>query len=180
MRIFVISDTHFFHQNILKFHRGKFADLQEMHDHMIKEWNSVVSDGDIVIHLGDVAMQTSTKKNEIKEIMSQLNGDKMLVLGNHDIPANKRDRHYWNDVGFKTVEQDIDRMVIGKYVFSHVPVIDLQPGQVNIHGHIHGAPSSIIYGMDHNRINVNIDAMNSYKPMDITDMLDEQLDEGDE
>lgn len=58
-----ISDTHFFHTNILKFtDKDKkrirpFNSLDEMHEHMIKQWNYVVKDNDYVYHLGDVTFQ---------------------------------------------------------------------------------------------------------------------------
>ena len=63
--IWVMSDTHFRHKNILTFRdsstgklvRGDdFASVDEMDEHMIERWNSVVKQGDLVYHLGDVVM----------------------------------------------------------------------------------------------------------------------------
>jgi len=62
--VWFISDTHFFHANILKFVgndgkriRAPFQSLDEMHDYMIEKWNSKVKPGDKVYHLGDVTDQ---------------------------------------------------------------------------------------------------------------------------
>ena len=62
--IWIVSDTHFMHKNILTFRddkgeliRGKrFSDVQDMDETMIENWNSVVKPGDLVYHLGDVMM----------------------------------------------------------------------------------------------------------------------------
>jgi len=65
--IWVISDTHFDHANILNFTDkvGKptrnFADVDEMNETMIANWNSVVKPGDKVYHLGDVLFGTQTR-----------------------------------------------------------------------------------------------------------------------
>jgi calcineurin-like phosphoesterase family protein len=88
--IWIISDTHFRHTNILKFTdsatgkliRGdRFADVDEMDEHMIQQWNSVVKQGDIVYHLGDVVIGD---KEWFKKNWPRLNGSKRLIVGNHD------------------------------------------------------------------------------------------------
>lgn len=88
--IWVISDTHFRHANILRFTdsttgklvRGdRFADVDEMDEHMIERWNSVVKQGDIVYHLGDVVMGD---QEWFKSNWPRLNGSKRLIVGNHD------------------------------------------------------------------------------------------------
>lgn len=177
-RIFAISDMHIFHDNIIKFHRDEFENTEQMHEHIIEEWNKVVGKDDIVINLGDVAFQTGTKKSEIREVITRLNGNQILIPGNHDRGTIKKDRHYYNDVGFKTVEHTketeefgISTMVINNVILSHEPIQIIPDGYINIHGHIHGEPSTTLYDMDERRMNVNVDAMGSYAPRDITDIL---------
>src|SRR5689334_79272 len=103
---FVVSDTHFSHAGILTFKRPchsthwfskpvsdcpechglgavmvrPFSCVEEMDNTMIQNWNKVVRPDDKVYHLGDVAMKRSGV-----EILDQLNGDKRLIRGNHDI-----------------------------------------------------------------------------------------------
>ena len=86
-KIFVISDTHFCHENILKFtqHTGKmlrnFHDTTEMDECMIRRWNEVVQPEDKVYHLGDVYIGSQKRADNI---LRRLNGHKRLILGNHD------------------------------------------------------------------------------------------------
>jgi calcineurin-like phosphoesterase family protein len=79
--IFVVSDTHFGHANILKFTdsttgqriRPQFSSVEEMDEHMVQCWNSVVNDGDIVYHLGDVYYDNGHR------VLPQLKGRKRLI-----------------------------------------------------------------------------------------------------
>ena len=107
--IFIISDTHFGHANILKFivhrpectvpdtvkvhdaesapdvsvcgcpHMRPFANVEEMDDTLVDNWNKVVQPQDKVYHLGNVAM-----KREHIAVVGRCNGHKRLVRGNHD------------------------------------------------------------------------------------------------
>ena len=90
-KVFVISDTHFGHKNIIKFTdwEGKrlrdFRDLNEMNNYMIEKWCSVVTAADKVYHLGDFTFSPIGF-----EIMKALPGKKRLVMGNHDsYPAER-------------------------------------------------------------------------------------------
>ena len=51
-RVFFVSDTHFFHKNIIKDCDRPFADVDEMNQFMIDRWNEAVGPDDIVIHVG--------------------------------------------------------------------------------------------------------------------------------
>jgi len=84
---FIISDTHFSHENILTFNREDgqkvrpgFSSFEEMDEYIVNKWNSVVKPQDKVYHLGDVVM----KKRYI-DVVKRLNGRKRLIMGNHDI-----------------------------------------------------------------------------------------------
>ena len=52
--IYVISDTHFSHNNIIEYCDRPYKNTLEMNQDIIKKWNSVVTENDIVFHLGDV------------------------------------------------------------------------------------------------------------------------------
>src|SRR5579859_2101998 len=88
-KIFVISDTHFNHKNILTFKdkddrlfRGdRFVDVDAMNEFMIAKWNEKVRPQDKIYHLGDVYFGPA---DEADKILARLNGRKRLILGNHD------------------------------------------------------------------------------------------------
>lgn len=146
--IWVISDTHFLHKNILTFKdsygeliRGSVFDSIEEHDEtMIDNWNKSVKSGDIVYHLGDVFMGS---KEDFKELWGRLNGRKRLILGNHD------------DAKFFAKNDLVSKVVMWRMfkeygiLLTHVPVHNTtlwegrfgQGPMINVHGHIHHNPS---------------------------------------
>lgn len=135
-----ISDTHFFHGNILKFVddeglriRREFNSLDQMHETIVKNWNSVVGHNDYVYHLGDVTFQYHRPFNEL---MYSLKGKKRLIVGNHDkLKQEGLFKH------FEKVE------LVGKSLHQHGVVLFHYPynpfGENNdkfrwvLHGHIH-------------------------------------------
>lgn len=147
-KIFVTSDHHFFHGNIIKYCNRPFASYQEMNDYMIEKWNEVVQEGDIVLHLGDFAF-----RGKANLIRPQLNGKIILVRGNHDLSVSESD-------GFIIIEGNL---VIGNVIFSHRPLEkeDILEGFINVHGHIHNKTS-------YNGLNVSVE-MTDYKPILIGD-----------
>lgn len=134
--IFVISDTHFGHANILNFKREDGSPLRNFHyveemDQLICDrWNAVVSSCDKIYHLGDVTMD----KRDIS-VMNRLNGHKRLVRGNHDIAGTREYLKYFEEIYGSRV---LDRMIL-----THIPIHPDSLGRFrgNIHGHIHARPS---------------------------------------
>lgn len=127
MTIFVVSDTHFGHANIIQYCGRPFASVKEMDETLVERWNAVVRPQDHVYHLGDVAM----RKPDLS-IVKRLNGHKRLVFGNHDIFEAK---HYL-EAGFQKV---MGMRVLDGLLLTHVPV---HPGSMgrfraNVHGHVH-------------------------------------------
>lgn len=131
MKFFIISDTHFGHENVIKYCNRPFANAKEMDEAMIKNWNEVVSNKDTVIHLGDFGLGS---KEYIKSILQRLNGRKILIKGNHD---NWTDEWY-REAGFAYVSKfpivwnDI-------YILSHSPLPPLADKLpfFQYYGHIH-------------------------------------------
>jgi calcineurin-like phosphoesterase family protein len=85
--IWVISDLHYNHANILNFidYKGnrtrEFDTVDQMNEFLIDRWNSVVKPGDIVYTLGDTFFGS---KDEFKIAWPKFNGSKRLIVGNHD------------------------------------------------------------------------------------------------
>jgi len=94
-KVFVISDQHFDHKNIINLTRTDLFEsndinsaVEAMNNHIITNHNAVVKEDDIVIILGDFSFKTGIER--LQELVSKLNGHKYLVMGNHDA-AHKPD-----------------------------------------------------------------------------------------
>ena len=127
------SDQHLFHANIIKYCHRPFETIEEMHEHIVKEWNDSVTPDDIVIHLGDYICGGSFE--DVKGITDQLNGTKILVTGNHD----RKGKQWFKNIGFERVFKH--KVVMGMYCFSHRPqeaqwLLD-NDIRYNMHGHTH-------------------------------------------
>lgn len=147
--IWVISDTHFLHANSLKWenngcvpNRGSlFNSVEEMNETMIDNWNSVVKDGDIIYHLGDVFMGGPEK--DFKILWDRLKGRKRLILGNHDNVKVMVHGKYFQKImlwrQFTEFNAVLSHIPIDKSGFKFRRSSDKET--LNIHGHIHCQPS---------------------------------------
>lgn len=84
--IFYTSDLHFGHDNVIRFDKRPFADVEEMDQYIITRWNERVSEDDTVYILGDICHRNS---RDSSWYLKQLKGHKILILGNHDNPILK-------------------------------------------------------------------------------------------
>lgn len=160
--VFVISDTHFGHNNILNFeHKGAplrpFNSLDEMHATMLKRWNETVSPKDKVYHLGDVAFG-----QEAIKILGELNGKKRLIRGNHDNLSLNTYRQYFQEVYGV-------RQINGLWL-THVPIhegsVEGRRVKGNIHGHIHANE------INHPKyFNASVEAID-YRPVSLDEVLE--------
>lgn len=108
---------------------------------MIREWNAVVNPGDLVYILGDVAFMSGS---DAAKILNQLNGDKILVEGNHD-------RKTLMDVNFRKAFREVHKYLDINYngtkvVMFHYPIAEwdqMHRGSVHFHGHLHGSTSGM-------------------------------------
>ena len=148
-----ISDNHFNHAKIIEYCNRPFANVDVMNNYMTAQWNSAVGVNDLVYHLGDFALQSD--KENVTDLVSQLNGDIVLILGNHDRWGKQKFR----DCGFIEVYKQLET---DKYILSHRPQpLDRLNGKINIHGHLHNYDR----GSDKDRyINVSCEAVD-YKPI---------------
>ncbi len=82
VKLFLISDTHFDHENIIKYCNRPFKSKDEMNKAIIENWNAVVGNSDTIYILGDVTF--GREHRPIDYWMGELKGNKFLVKGNHD------------------------------------------------------------------------------------------------
>lgn len=132
MKMWLISDTHFGHANIIEYSGRPFQNAAEMDACMVAKWNERIAPGDHVYHLGDVAMTVAN----LRRVMPLLHGKKRLVRGNHDIYKTKEYAKFFEEIhGVR---------VMGECVLSHIPLHEQSVKQRwhgNIHGHIHEKPA---------------------------------------
>ena len=81
-KIFLISDTHFDHKNIIRYCNRPFTSKNKMNEALLNNWNFTVGKSDIVFFLGDLAYGHG--KRSIDYWLSKLNGKKFFIRGNHD------------------------------------------------------------------------------------------------
>lgn len=136
MNIFVTSDTHFNHKNIIKYCNRPYKDVEEMNEAIINNWNNLITNDDVIYHLGDFGFGT---KEELKQIFNRLNGQKYLIMGNHD---KKVGRNYYLELGFLNVYRK--EYQLDNYILTHEP-IEVESDKINIYGHIHNSDIDPIF-----------------------------------
>jgi len=141
---FLTSDTHFGHAGVCKFTEADgvtkirpWTDPDEMDEEMIKRWNATVRPNDKVYHLGDVVINRKALKT-----LARLNGDKVLIRGNHDIFCDDEYRTYFRELRAYHVMNGM--------ILSHIPLHEASLGRfgVNIHGHLHTSRVKKARGID--------------------------------
>lgn len=132
---FYISDLHFMHKNIIRFDNRPYSNTKEMEEALITNWNSVVKPGDTVYHLGDFCWG---KIEEWERILKLLNGNKVIIQGNHDLrqytPAVKR---LLSDIkNYKEIRDNGTNIIL-----SHYPIMTYKhsydPTVYMLYGHVH-------------------------------------------
>ena len=166
----VISDTHFYHRNtwaMFKKADGSplrpFNSTEIMNATMFGNWNKVVGPTDYVYHLGDVTFEYS---NKFFEQFMSLNGQKRLIVGNHDKLKEKSFINMFAKVElWKGVHEN------GKlpWTMSHIPqrLESIRWGNINVHGHTHNVTLA-----DPHYINVCVETRN-YTPVHFDTIYEE-------
>jgi len=134
--VFLVSDTHFGHAGVCRFTHPDDPEVKlrpwdnadEMDEEMIRRWNDRVRPTDKVYHLGDVVINRKALKT-----LHRLNGDKVLIRGNHDIFPDVEYREYFRELRAYHVMNGM--------ILSHIPIHPESLGRfgVNIHGHLHAS-----------------------------------------
>lgn len=145
------ADHHFFHDNII--HkiklRTQFSGLKRMHSYMIEKHNTYVKPEDTCYFVGDIAMLRKDKIMKLHPILDQLNGNKHLVLGNHD----EGKPFTYVKMGFDSVHTALILPEDNKFVLAHDPansVVDRSKAWIV--GHVHK-----LFTRVGNCINVGVD-----------------------
>jgi len=183
----IISDTHIFHKRIQEYCNRP----EGWQDLIMKEWNKVIKEDDIVLHLGDFFLikkfEVADRKRVAKSLVDSLNGTVYLIPGNHDRHGNQ----WYNSVGVYKQWKELSFQLPWQYgnkrlVFSHRPVqldrIQSDKGLqniINIHGHQHHKGPGKTYGKEQGKIykmgpatfvNMSVECTN-YRPVRLLNIL---------
>lgn len=133
-KIFIVSDTHFGHHNIIGYCQRPFESAQHMDQQLIQRWNQLVSPADTVYHLGDFAF------GRCAHLAQQLQGQIHLIRGNHD------QRRCWSEFPFVTVQKQLLLQYHNwQLLLNHWPLWQSRYAQqrpaadvhLHLHGHVH-------------------------------------------
>lgn len=189
LKIYFTSDTHFGHKGIIDFCNRPFKSVEEMDKELIIKWNEKVPEDGLVFHLGDFAWGGHPFWENIRK---QLNGDIILIKGNHD---EKNLTKTGAETLFKNVTYQLKLLIEDRPVYlNHNPFLcyagtyrDKNSLVYQLHGHVHvtrKAPK----GMDIKRVlanefptqyDVGVD-FNDYAPLswkEVDEKIKEQIKE---
>ena len=145
-----ISDLHFGHINVTKsgkdFDNRGFKDLDEMHDFITKKWNINVTNADHVYIVGDCCWKVDNSNLDyFKKLLNNLNGNKHLILGNHDEFVNGRFKKLFDEVvPYKELTDTVNgankRVILSHY---YIPFYNHHyRNAILLHGHSHNSAES--------------------------------------
>lgn len=198
MKILINSDHHFLHNNIIKYVNSRriFKDINSYSDEYIKFHNSVISNEDYWICLGDFCVCSEDdfnfdeKFNYLKNLMDNLNGNKILIKGNHDTLSNET----YKKLGFLNIFEDI--VFIQNFGFCHYPLYkkkEIKQSQLEkdltlrmnnyiinnnikdfvlFHGHVHNRETLNTENPDIKRVNVCVDYLKDTSDLNFVNYKD--------
>lgn len=130
-KTYVTTDTHFYHDKIIEY-CNRPPNYQDL---IINNWKNEIKKEDIIFHLGDV---TWGSKEQLKDIMDDLPGTKILIRGNHD---RSHSNNWFISCGFSAV---LEKAQVSGILFSHMPSFlhekEIERGVINVFGHFHNNP----------------------------------------
>lgn len=146
---YYISDPHFFHKNIVgvgkNFDKRPYETLEEMHNDMKNKWNTVVTNADHVYITGDMLWKNT---EEGIDLVRSLNGNKHLIVGNHDSLHNAKFKKLFEEiVPYKELKDTVDGKTYD-LILSHYPIAfwnKMHYGSVHLYGHVHNSREETIY-----------------------------------
>lgn len=164
--IYLISDLHLDHKNIMGYCDRPFSSVEEMNRTIVDNWNEVVEEDDFVYLVGDLAF--GRRRSKMRYWLKKLNGNVILILGNHD-------------KGYLDSIVHADKCVLfykgKKFLLIHDPKMVNSGDDWVIHGHEHNnKPEKYPFMNGKNRtINVSVELIN-YTPISLDFLVDKMED----
>ena len=163
-KVWLISDTHFYHTNIIKYCERPFENVSVMNDVLLANWNNTIGVEDVVYFLGDLAFGKGSPKPQ--QIIQGLNGKIIWVKGSHDRGIGEVSQTVSNVqrvVLFDDIEYE-------DWCFKlvHNPRNLVKANGWVIHGHTHNTTPFI--DLKARRVNVSVEHI-GYTPISLYDVI---------
>lgn len=162
--LFFTADTHFGHKNIIQFCNRPYKTIEEMDEDLIRRWNLKVPKHGTVFHIGDFAF---ANKGRVAEILNELNGEIILIKGNHD---NREIEPLFNDCYDLLELKVLDK--VQPITLCHYPMLAWNKshyGAWMLHGHCHGTMN---YPYEAKIMDVGIDCNPNNEPFNFQEIKD--------
>ena len=156
-RVWLYSDLHLHHRNIIDYCSRPFADIEEMDATLLERWEQTVEWNDTIVVLGDVALAGAMSSEDTRQL-ARLPGHKLLVRGNHDFGGGGKPVDTGMGRGWMAIAVESEPPLL----FTHVPLAQVPTGAVNVHGHTHEEPTA----GNLPRINVSVE-QTEYRPIEL-------------
>jgi len=196
--VWILADTHFSHLNIIAYTRRPFfkhgytmddlngflasttgrpdkdklleiVDLNLHDETLIQNWNLNIKQKDTVYHLGDFSLFNQER------ILKRLNGDKILIKGNHDKGIESFSK-YFNCI-FKEPPVNRGTSINGvKVILNHYPMLSWNAkfhNRIHFFGHVHSSPLKPFIP-SRNSYDVGVDN-NGYSPILFEDAMNKAI-----
>jgi calcineurin-like phosphoesterase family protein len=100
MNYYFSADWHIGHSNILKYDNRPFETIEEHDQEILRLYNETVNKSDTFYFLGDFCFRSP---EYAEEFLSQMNGNKFFIWGNHDKHMIKLYEKYGQYLGMKAI-----------------------------------------------------------------------------
>ena len=164
------GDLHFGHNNVLRFDNRPFKDIDEMDRLLIENWNSRITKNDQVYILGDFAFHN---EKEYSWYLSQLKGQKHLIVGNHDrklLKDNDAMQYFVSIDYYLEITDEKKRLIL-----SHYPIVEwngFYRESYHLYGHIHNSTNGTYQYMKQFDRALNAGCMiNGYIPVTFNQLI---------
>ena len=157
MKTWFTSDTHFGHENIIRYCNRPFNSLRMMDEVLANNWNARVKNDDIVIFLGDFCFRGESKPSVY---LDKLNGHITFLRGNHD-----------NNNSLNAKIESIVMYISKRWIYcTHRPENCNPNFRINLVGHVHEKWKVKRVDFRTHLVNVGVDQW-KYSPVSFGEIL---------
>ena len=154
------SDLHLGHEHSRTFFGRPFRTAAAADEAMMEAWYEQVGEDETIICLGDVTVDGEALAHH-QEWWRKAPGTKWLMLGNHDVDPVNQIRPFKIDRTAVTLHAAGDPPLL----LTHVPLLQVPHGTVNVHGHVHEQESPT----PNRHVNVSVEQLN-YRPARLSEI----------